>query len=62
MKEQEMEVAIYDELSDAVDVALSHVGKDDVILLAGCQGMDLGGKIILQKLSEGKSEEEKIRL
>ncbi len=62
MKEQGMEVAIYDELSDAVDVALSHVGKDDVILLAGCQGMDSGGKIILQKLSEGKSEEEKNKI
>ncbi|WEK54331.1 MAG: UDP-N-acetylmuramyl-tripeptide synthetase [Candidatus Cohnella colombiensis] len=44
-------VTLVDELPDAIAIALKHVAKGDLILLAGCQGMDPGGQIALQQLS-----------
>lgn len=58
MKREGFEIPIYDELSDAIDIALQNVKEGDVILLAGCQGMDLGGKLLLEKLAAGKSRKE----
>lgn len=43
---------IYDELENAISVALNNVKKGDVILLAGCQGMDYGGNITLKLIYE----------
>ncbi|WAM34195.1 Mur ligase family protein [Caldicellulosiruptor morganii] len=45
-------VILYDELYDAVKHAIKEVGKDDVILLAGCQGMDYGAKVALEIIRE----------
>ena len=51
-------VPIYDDLEEAIAFILNEVKMGDVILLAGCQGMDSAGKMILQQLAKGKSQEE----
>lgn len=43
---------IYDELDEAIDNSLSNAGEGDVILLAGCQGMDYGANLALNLLHE----------
>ncbi len=43
---------LYENLSDAVDEVLNNVEKDDVVLLAGCQGMDFGAGVALKKIRE----------
>ncbi len=50
MKKSGIKVRMYDELPDAIDFALYNAEKGDIILLAGCQGMDSGGKLALQEL------------
>lgn len=45
-----IEVQLYEELPDAIGQALSQAGRGDLILLAGCQGMDPGGEIALAML------------
>lgn len=47
-------VKLYDELPDAIDCALDEVASGDLILLAGCQGMDPGGQIALQRIADGR--------
>ncbi|OPJ55158.1 Mur ligase family protein [Alkalithermobacter paradoxus] len=54
MSEQGIKVHLYEELSDAIEYALSGIGNDDVLMLAGCQGMDYGAKIALEILSRLK--------
>ncbi|MYL36802.1 Mur ligase family protein [Halobacillus litoralis] len=51
MDEAGINVHLYKELDDAVNHALSEVQENDVLLLAGCQGMDPGAKIALEQLS-----------
>ena len=50
---------LYDDLEEAIAFVLKEVQPGDVILLAGCQGMDSGGKLLLEKLADGKSEKER---
>ena len=57
-KEAGMDVTVYPTLQESIDAVLARAKKDDVILLAGCQGMDFGGKLILEALAVGKGEEE----
>lgn len=45
-----IETHLYDELPEAISHALANVKPGDLILLAGCQGMDYGAQIILEKL------------
>ncbi|MBZ2175867.1 UDP-N-acetylmuramoyl-L-alanyl-D-glutamate--2,6-diaminopimelate ligase [Schnuerera sp. xch1] len=52
MDEAGIKVHLYDELSDAISYALSDVSQNDVVLLAGCQGMDYGAQIALENLYE----------
>ena len=52
MAEAGIKVTLYEELSDATAQALSLAEEGDLILLAGCQGMDHGAQIILQQLSD----------
>ncbi|WDC83607.1 hypothetical protein PL321_13265 [Caloramator sp. mosi_1] len=52
MQNAGINVVIYDELYDAIKKAIREVGKDDVILLAGCQGMDYGAKVALEIIRE----------
>lgn len=50
MEDNNIKVRIYDEIKDAVSYALCNIEKNDIILLAGCQGMDYGAKIALEEL------------
>ncbi|MFC2949036.1 Mur ligase family protein [Virgibacillus sediminis] len=43
-------VKLYDELPDSIDESIGRARKDDVILLAGCQGMDDASGIVQEKL------------
>jgi len=50
MEDAKISVILYNELADAIEHALKDVKYGDVILLAGCQGMDDGAKIALDEL------------
>ena len=52
MVEAGIQVRLYDELPDAISDAISHVGHGDLLLLAGCQGMDPGAEIALKLLKD----------
>src|SRR5699024_2755081 len=52
MDRENVTVHLYDELPDAIGYAQFIMSKGDVILLAGCQGMDYGAQIILESLYE----------
>lgn len=52
MKQGNIKVRLYDELSDAIEEGLSLVKENDLLLLAGCQGMDDGASIALDKLKK----------
>ena len=56
------EYTLYDELGEALDTALDQVEEGDVLLLAGCQGMDYGGKLILDRIAERYPEKDKKEL
>jgi len=45
-------VRLYDELPEAISDAISRAGRGDLLLLAGCQGMDPGAAIALGLLEE----------
>ena len=50
MDKGDMEVDLYDELPDAIVKAISKAKPGDLILLAGCQGMDYGAEIALNQI------------
>ncbi|SFJ74461.1 UDP-N-acetylmuramoylalanyl-D-glutamate--2,6-diaminopimelate ligase [Paenibacillus sp. UNC496MF] len=52
MNEAGIEVKLFDELPDAIGAALGEAKRGDLILLAGCQGMDPGAEIALQLLGK----------
>ncbi|KOP79641.1 Mur ligase family protein [Cytobacillus solani] len=52
MGEARIQVDLYDELPDAIARALAKAEEGDLVLLAGCQGMDHGAEIALQLLRE----------
>ena len=41
---------IYDTLEESINDAIDLLDKDDVLLLAGCQGMDKGASFVKEKL------------
>ncbi|WP_342526958.1 UDP-N-acetylmuramyl-tripeptide synthetase [Chryseomicrobium sp. FSL W7-1435] len=45
-------VHLYEELPEAVQQGLAQANDKDVVLLAGCQGMDYGAKYALEQLAE----------
>lgn len=47
-----IKVNLYNELTDAISYALAIAQKGDLILLAGCQGMDYGAEIALTQIHE----------
>ena len=59
MDKSHLEYKIYDTLDKAIDNGLKKVNSNDVIMLAGCQGMDYGGHIILNKISKELTNEKK---
>lgn len=62
MEEAGIHVDLYRELDDAIHHALSEVQQDDVVLLAGCQGMDPGAQLALEQLNKTRPDidEEKL--
>lgn len=52
MKENNIKVISFDGLKEAIDYAIENSISGDIIMLAGCQGMDHGGRIALELLKE----------
>lgn len=46
MEKANIKVDLYNDLPDAIHEALSKANKGDLVLLAGCQGMDYGAGIL----------------
>ena len=52
MREIGLEAACHEQLESAICSVLERVEPGDVILLAGCQGMDAGARLLLGELAE----------
>lgn len=50
MEEARIQVHLFDELPDAIAFAKSRVKRDDIMMLAGCQGMDEGARIFMEQI------------
>lgn len=59
MKDNNIDFELYNELGKALDMALDRIEDGDLLLLAGCQGMDAGVRIILEKIAERHPEKDK---
>ena len=57
-----IEYELIEELTPAIDKVLDIVEEGDLILFAGCQGMDFGAKIALENLAERYPEKDKEKL
>lgn len=55
MNEANIKIKLFDELTDAIIYALSKAEEGDLILLAGCQGMDYGAEIALRQIHKTRS-------
>ncbi|MDO5300904.1 MAG: Mur ligase family protein [Tissierellia bacterium] len=62
MAEGEMPVPVLDQLEDGVEQILSKGSDGDIILLAGCQGMDSGARFAWKRLMVGADDELKKNL
>ena len=62
MDEAGIKVYLYDELPEAIEHSLGEVAEGDLLLLAGCQGMDYGAKIALEQLESIRPEIDKKKL
>ncbi len=51
-----IETEIFDQLPDAIAAGLAETGSGDVLLLAGCQGMDYGAGICLEQIHRLRPE------
>lgn len=47
-----LNLKLFDTLEESIKYSLKDISKGDVVLLAGCQGMDLGGEIALNYLAD----------
>jgi UDP-N-acetylmuramoyl-L-alanyl-D-glutamate--2,6-diaminopimelate ligase len=47
IKKAGIKLTLFDKLEDAINYTLKKTGNNDIVLLAGCQGMDKGAKIAL---------------
>lgn len=56
MESYNIKVDLYNTLDSAIQYALGSAGKNDIIMLAGCQGMDHGARVALNILREMKPE------
>ena len=50
MNDAGIKITFFEELGDAIALALSQAKAKDLIMLAGCQGMDFGAKLALEQL------------
>lgn len=62
LDKSELNYIIYDSLEEAISAALSNVESRDLVLLAGCQGMDHGGRVALDYLYSKNSKLDKKEL
>lgn len=62
MDEAGINVHLYEELPDAIGHSLQEVTEGDLLLLAGCQGMDFGAKIALEQLQTIRPDMDKKKL
>lgn len=51
IKEAGIKLIIFDRLEEAINFTLKRTHKNDIVLLAGCQGMDNGAKIALDYIN-----------
>lgn len=47
-----MQTIVYPTLKEAINQGLSAIGNNDVVLLAGCQGMDYGATVCLKQIQK----------
>lgn len=52
INESGLKLKLFDTLEEAIKYSLKDINKGDIVLLAGCQGMDYGGEIALNYLAE----------
>lgn len=50
MAENNIDCKIYENLDEAVNNSVNYLSDDDILLLAGCQGMDKAAKIVKDRL------------
>lgn len=62
MADAGIEVTLYEELPQAIAQALTQAQEDDLVLLAGCQGMDFGAEVALQLIAELRPDLDKEQL
>lgn len=58
LAEHQLELEIFDEIAEACRRALTDLEKGDVLLLAGCQGMDYGAEVFLEELCRKYPQQE----
>ncbi len=56
MSKAGIQIEIFEKLSDAINRGLSSTEKDDVLLLAGCQGMDYGASLCLEEIHRSRPD------
>lgn len=56
INESGLELHLFDKLEDSIKYSLKNIEKGDIVLLAGCQGMDFGGEIALNYLAETRDD------
>src|SRR5699024_6379146 len=54
MREAGIKVTLYDDLPGAMHESIAHAASGDLVMLAGCQGMDHGAEIALNLLDDTK--------
>ncbi|WP_026673802.1 Mur ligase family protein [Alkalihalobacterium bogoriense] len=57
MFQANIKVTLLEELPDATAYALTKAGQGDLVLLAGCQGMDHGAEIMLHQINKQNPED-----
>ncbi len=62
MEKAGLDVEIYEELPDAIARGLENAAPGDVILLAGCQGMDYGASVCLEQIHHLKPHLDKAKV
>ena len=59
MNNNNIEIIHFDRLDESIFNILKVLKNNDLLLLAGCQGMDSGGRIILEKITEKMEPDKK---
>lgn len=52
MTKANIQVKLYDELPDAIKLALKQAKENDLVLLAGCQGMDQAAEVVADLMND----------